>query len=232
MTDFLSNDNKKIIWDILYENKLFKSYVDKDVLSVKNVLDNTINNVNTNNTNTSLMEKNKFVIQEIINKCKNKELITEIPSNLITKNEIIKHKQTEFEKELKKKEDDFFNSVKKNIPESINFSDNIDKPLDNIDELVNKHIASRNYDIQQISKDISNNTNIVIESNKDDKNVKWDLSNNEYFPIQDDDIFSKLKPLNNDTLDINTVITNLDNKINMIIENQQKLFKVISSLNR
>ena len=39
------------------------------------------------------------VIQEIINKCKKNELINDIPSTLITNNEISTHKQQKFEKE-------------------------------------------------------------------------------------------------------------------------------------
>jgi hypothetical protein len=70
---------------------------------------------------------------------------------LITFEEIQNNKRTTFEKELKLKQRDFENSMANNVPEIPNFKvGDLDKPISEMDDLIARTLAQRNYEIDQI----------------------------------------------------------------------------------
>jgi hypothetical protein len=70
---------------------------------------------------------------------------------LITFEEIQNNKRTTFEKELKLKQRDFENSMVNAVPEIPNFKvGTIDKPISEMEDLIARTLAQRNYEIDQI----------------------------------------------------------------------------------
>ena len=70
---------------------------------------------------------------------------------LITFEEIQNNKRTTFEKELKLKQRDFENSMVNAVPEIPNFKvGDIDKPISEMEDLIARTLAQRNYEIDQI----------------------------------------------------------------------------------
>jgi len=70
---------------------------------------------------------------------------------LITFEEIQNSKRTTFEKELKLKQRDFENSMANIVPEVPNFKvGDLDKPISEMEELIARTLAQRNYEIDQI----------------------------------------------------------------------------------
>ena len=70
---------------------------------------------------------------------------------LITFEEIQNSKRSTFEKELKLKQRDFENSMANPVPDVPNFKiGELDKPISEMDELIARTLAQRNYEIDQI----------------------------------------------------------------------------------
>lgn len=227
---FESDKNKGVVWDILMENEKFFTSVKGDFKKTKELFENCIKSVSEENKNETTIGKNKNLIKSINSKLMEK--------NLFLSKDIKKQKQDEFNKDLKKKEVDFQNSMKKITPENIDFSDKIDEPIVNLNEIMEKKIKERNYEgvsdenliIDEGDKDREVEVEIegihledealeTIENNlKEDstkKTIVWDETNSDEINI---DVFSKLKQTTNsiEELSLNDIsrqITSLEKKI-------------------
>ena len=63
---FNSNNNKKLLWQLLYENNSFNNIPENQFNNVKNIFEDQINLIN-NDTTSTLTEKNKKLIKQMIN---------------------------------------------------------------------------------------------------------------------------------------------------------------------
>ena len=70
--EYTSNDNKGLLWGILQESNIFDGINNSEFDKIKHIFENTIYNINLNNSNKSLIDKNKITIEEMIGKI-NKE---------------------------------------------------------------------------------------------------------------------------------------------------------------
>ena len=167
--DFLSKQNVKIIWDVLIDEDILKNK-SKDVISQISVVFNKnigpfyeIEKKNTNN----LIELNKKFIKLIINFVnKNfpnvqqysntqKQAQQHDKKELITYEDLQANRQNEFEKEFSRKQKEFTNMMTLQVPEKPNFSDNIDKPISEMELEIKKMMAQRNYDLESINKSLN-----------------------------------------------------------------------------
>lgn len=131
----------------------------------------------------------------------------------ITFKELQYEKITNFERQLNEKEEDFKNTISRNIPQMPNFRDKMDEPLNEMDAIIKKTIAERNYDITQINKKekisplffkkyikiddefIENNEPIIdLEKGENNKHISWNSNiKQEFFYEENDSIFTKQK---------------------------------------
>tara|TARA_Y100000992_G_scaffold302367_1_gene276261 strand:- start:1430 stop:2176 length:747 start_codon:yes stop_codon:yes gene_type:complete len=228
---FESDKNKGVVWDILMENEKFLTSVKDDFKKTKELFENCIKLVSEESKNETTIGKNKNLIKSINSKLMEK--------NLFLSKDIKKQKQDEFNKDLKKKEIDFQNSMKKITPENIDFSDKIDEPIVNLNEIMEKKIKERNYEgvkdenliivdnsesaelesVEVESVHLENEGLETIENDlKEDstkKTIVWDETNNDEINI---DVFSKLKQTTNsiEELSLNDIsrqITSLEKKM-------------------
>tara|TARA_E500000331_G_scaffold357580_2_gene419828 strand:+ start:5706 stop:6419 length:714 start_codon:yes stop_codon:yes gene_type:complete len=142
---FLSQDNKGFLWDLMLENDTFKKEIDNNMIGVKTTFDNLLKDIDQKNNDLELLEKNKLFLVEINLKINSQKLVTN--------EQISNHRVSDFESRLKKRQSDFTISMKKDTPDEISFKDNIDEPLLNVENELQKKIAERKYDNTDISNE-------------------------------------------------------------------------------
>lgn len=140
--NFVSTENTKMLWDVIQKTTTkidYNNHVNKMNEFSQFQLCNSLNK-------QELLEINKKYITHIVGFIKE--------AKLTTFEEIQQLKRDKFNEELNKKQQDFSNMMVKPAPVPLNFEDEKDKPISEMEELINKTIAQRNYDIEQISKNI------------------------------------------------------------------------------
>ena len=164
--DFLSNQNKKIIWDVLIDEDILKNK-SKDIIAQIHLVfnKNIVPFYETEKHNaTNLIELNKKFITIIMNfvnrnfpnishnQTQSVQQQQRQKKELITQEELQTDRQNEFEKELSQKQKEFTASMTLQIPQKPNFRDAIDKPLGEMELEIKKMIAQRNYDLETVTK--------------------------------------------------------------------------------
>ena len=161
-SEFTTNKNKELLWNLLLNNGAFSNLSEQQLPSVKEDFEGLIVSLYVNNSNKNLIEQNKIFFQQMIQKINNRrqQLKTYEPvREIYTSQDIRGKKLDEFNSNVQKAQDDFNSVVTLKTPEEINFSDSkdLDKPISNMDELIEKTIAERNLEVEKIS---SENTSI------------------------------------------------------------------------
>ena len=223
---FLSQENKGFLWDIMLENETFKKEIDKNVLNVKKTFDALLVDIDKNNKDFELLEKNKLFLAEINLKITN--------NKLVTNKEISNKRVSDFESRLKKRQDDFTISMKKSVPDEISFEDKMDVPLLNLEDELQKKMNERKYDNIDISNEnvvteakewigIDPNQDISLNKIEEIHNLPEEIVGDVFIPESNIDIFSKLKKVeqtntNNDMENVLFELKRMDRKIDMLIE--------------
>lgn len=169
----LSEENKELLWNILYNNNAFKNIPDSKFDVIKSIFESNIAKSLQKNqeiiSNKDIIRLNKVILQNILIDVNNlkKSFIDPINSKDNYKNE----RTVEFEKEFLEKKESFNNLMVKQSPKTIDFSDSKDKPLENniMNELLEKMQKERNNTMSKslpidIKVDLKN---INININKD-----------------------------------------------------------------
>lgn len=134
---FISNDNKKLLWDMLQSNNMFYGIEDSNFTNVKIMFENVIMKL-------GLGIKDEISREKLLSL--NKSAILEIKTNL----EFFKHKNNQetvdnekilvFDRNLETARNDFSESISIKKPTEPEFSSKIDTPFsnDNMNELLSK----------------------------------------------------------------------------------------------
>jgi hypothetical protein len=155
---FLNNQNVEMIWEIIQDEEIMRHKTEKEKKEIQELFINDIQvffqRVRT--LNYSLMEMNKQFIDRIINilnsfdkKSIDKPIVTSL---LITAQDIQSSRINEFEKQLANKQMEFTNSITLKTPEKPNFEDEMDRPIGEMEDLIARTLAQRNFDIEQINQ--------------------------------------------------------------------------------
>jgi len=152
--DYLSNDNKGLLWGVLQENNLFEGLKDDNFQKIKSVFENVVYNINLNHPQKGLMEKNKITIEELIQKITDeKKRMTEPKIQMVYKAEDLKSERiNDFNIKLKQQQEDLYSTANISKPVDIKFNDNNiddDKPIgDEMDRLISERMASRERELE------------------------------------------------------------------------------------
>jgi hypothetical protein len=163
----LSEQNKELLWNILSSNKAFVNIPESKFSNIKAIFESNItkifnenkeiftSNYKTGDSKNIVMQLNKIILQNImldINSFK-KSLLVPAHIKDIYKNE----KSEEFDKELLEKKVSFSNLITKKVPETIDFSETKDTPLENnsMNELLERIQRERNNDVPMLMPSIS-----------------------------------------------------------------------------
>ena len=169
--EYTSNDNKGLLWGILQESNIFDGINNSEFDKIKHIFENTIYNINLNNSNKSLIDKNKITIEEMIGKINKERNTRESPKiQVVYKAEDLKQeKLSEFNTKLQKYQEENGSFGKVNKPEEIVFTDNNereDKPIgDEMDRLISERLATRERELEVMP--VSNDAEKWINNGRD-----------------------------------------------------------------
>lgn len=210
MTDFSSNENKGMMWQLLYEQGAFNNISNNYINNIKSDFDKTVNVINTKRE-LDLTNKNKLLLTEIV------KYLEQYKENSRHVTRPLEEVQIKIDKDLKEKEKEFIELIKRPSPTEIDFTEKIDEPLKetSINSMLNKMIAEREIEINNIIPPIpekketdndknndKNNDNKEISEEKDNINImlsdELNTNNKEIKPVKKltNDFFKKLSKTN------------------------------------
>jgi hypothetical protein len=193
---FLSKGNTDVLWEVLAD--------DDTVPKTKETQETFVwllprFHAKYSKPGIDLMDLNKNFIREMILEVKKQKTVTNSPvtKQLMTSEDIRNQRMTDFQKDLKKAENDFQYSMARPVPEEPNFKDNLeDPPLGNVSAEIEKMMRERNLDLSN------------IQQKQDPKKAeKWLSSNN--FDLDTTTGFKTIK-IDNDELGMKVQSVNLE----------------------
>ena len=215
MSDFSSNENKGMMWQLLYEQGAFNNISNTYINNIKGDFDKIVNVISTKRE-LDLTSKNKLLLTEIV------KYLEQYKENSRHVTRPLEEVQIKMDKDLKEKEKEFIELIKRPSPAEIDFTEKIDEPLkeSSINSMLNKMIAEREIEINNI---------IPPPPVKKDEIEKKEINNDEDNKIND------IKEISGEKDNINITITNKDNINNEQIKPIKKLtndfFKNLSKNN-
>jgi hypothetical protein len=238
----LGEQNKELLWNILYSNKTFETIPQSKFASVKIIFENAIikivntnlemlkSTTNINTIKTLITQLNKVILQNIIAD------ITNFNKLLFTSTNVKENHKMDtlesFEKQYKEKQVSFNEFMVKKEPEEVNFetikedtleTSELDKLLENIQKERLKDIA-------------------IISNNKQDNLQEVDLNEFEkeiFTEFVEQDAIKKKKICtigellhdvqnNAEKKDTQSLLISIDEKLTLLMENQQKILEKLS----
>jgi len=185
LSAFTSIENKGLLWSVLHGGGKFNGVPDASLKKVQVMFETTLNEMNESfqkmNQSIDLNVMNKEAVYAICKKLDNlmaeegKKVTTDqkkqqqIPQleTVYRAEDIQKERQSAFNMELKKKEEEMSSIIKLRKPDEIKFSDDVyDKPIgDDMERLLAETLASRERELEQLNN----------STGKEDKNMaeKW-----------------------------------------------------------
>jgi hypothetical protein len=155
---FMQQENVEMLWDVLKDSVIYELMPkDERVLFRKHVVENVRGFYNKESHETqSLMEMNKKFIEVMLNSLKTPaskpKQQMQRPPDLHTAKHIQDDRQQQFERQLTQKKEEFDNAINVKVPPVPNFSDQADTPISEMESLIAKAVAQRNYEMEQIHK--------------------------------------------------------------------------------
>ena len=156
---FITNENIDLLWEIILEEEVIRKLVSREkIVEFRNyfmVQIKEFQNV-TAKLNIPLVQLNKQFITNFM-------MVLQppppaVPQNtqnkqLYTSQEILAERKSQFENDLTRKQNEFTRAMSVPVPEIPKFGEDLDKPIGSaMDELIAKTLAERNYEIQQIQR--------------------------------------------------------------------------------
>jgi hypothetical protein len=174
--DFLTKQNVDLLWEVIIDDDLFKNKPREVITQIANIFNQNLKGFyeSEKNNSTNLMSMNKKFIGTMLSQSYgfitnlNKNQIqgqpqlqnkNKVSRDLITSSELQTERISQFEKELSQKQNEFTNAMTLPVPPTPKFSDNnLDVPISEMELEIKKVLDQRNYDIEQVSKNLNKST--------------------------------------------------------------------------
>jgi hypothetical protein len=205
-TNFSSNENKSLIWNLVFENGGFNDIPESRIDNIKLMLDNKVLEIINNNYNStkSTIDLNKILL---------KSFYEDLKIYKLNENKTISAKKeenvNEFNKKLENYKNDMTDLLHAKIPETPNFEDSINSNLNDVSQSYDNLLKMREQQENQIyksqqSKPIEIKVNNIenINENTNSKTSFLDLST-ELFKI--DENLSSSPEQNNSHINLSNV---------------------------
>lgn len=148
--EFNTKDNKGFLWNLMYENGMFKDIPSSKVNIVKNTFDELVLTIDAKSPALPLKEKNKQILLQM-NAKRNMFLQSDIP---VTAAEASDIRVQQFNIKLDEQKKDFVDNINTSKPKDIDFSDKYDGPIGSeMDNLVAAAIAKRENELNVVLQD-------------------------------------------------------------------------------
>jgi hypothetical protein len=162
---FITNENIDLLWEIILEEEFIRKLVSREkIVEFRNYFIVQIKEFYnaTSKLNIPLVQLNKQFITNFMMVMRTQQVTPpEVsPQNvqnkqLYTSQEIQAERKSQFENDLTRKQNEFTRAMTVPVPEIPKFGEDLDKPIGSaMDELIAKTLAERNYEIQQIQRQI------------------------------------------------------------------------------
>jgi len=220
--------NKGLLWKLLQSNGFFNNLNNEHFKDIQNLFEATIENTIKTYPNESLVEANKIIIKTM-----SVELKKRTDTHPRIKIEDIKEQNMViFDKSLENKEKEFKSLIEISTPKDVDFSDNKDAPFDGeINDLLEKAIAERENDLNVfVKQDISGgilepSPNAQEHSILASEPTSELTSLNPEYSIKRKVTFKDITQNNQNSLE--TTLETLNVTLQLILENQKEIMKMI-----
>jgi hypothetical protein len=236
MANFItSKENKEVLWNVLYNNKLFNNIPETNFNNIQILFEKTILRsldenreilTNTISDTKNIIDLNKIILQNMVTTIANykKSLLTPIEIKETLKAE----KLEEFDKELNAKKASFNELITLKKPEVIDFSDvKEDDPLssNNMNELLEKIQKERSITFPTIPlpniEVVDLNEGLLIEEEKEEQISQFNVNN------------SLKKTQNGEYVhDLLNKIDKLSSQLEQVLANQNLIMEKLNILKR
>ena len=233
--EFISMKNKGMLWELMSnESPEFKKKVRSNFNEIQKKFEICINKTAELDSSKNLLMMNKMFIENMNNK------LTDSKSAPVLAKDIKSSRVEKLNNDFDNKKRELDSYMKKDTPSEIDFSLGNDDPIKNVDDILNKKIAERKYDIANVMKDnkgVADEAKKWIglnesETSKDPQNEIIQSTPIETFDSSYNnksmDIFNKLKPsqkpsfMEDNTDELNPH-TDTHHLLTMILANQKKI---------
>ena len=232
MANFItSKENKEVLWNVLYNNKLFNNIPETNFNNIQLLFEKTIIKsldenreilTNTISDTKNIIDINKIILQNMVTTLANykKSLLTPIEIKETLKAE----KLEEFDKELNAKKMNFNELITLKKPEVIDFSDvKEDDPLssNNMNELLEKIQKERSINFPPLAniEVVDLNEGLLIE---EDLGVEVDSQFNSNNSV-------KNTQTSNSDYELHAKIDNLSSQLAQLLANQALIMEKLNS---
>jgi len=159
MTDFTSQSNKGLLWNLMVDNNVFAGVPDTEFSHVKRMFENEV--LNHSKSDGTILEKNKKVLVKMNNNLNSlREQMGEkedmnnsrLENTLVTADELSEARKTAMDNKLNKKQQEFSQLIHGEKPKDIDFTDSPDeKPIGSeMDSLLENMMAKRKRELNQV----------------------------------------------------------------------------------
>lgn len=163
VSELLKSENKEFLWNVLYKNNVFNAIPNSKTPEIKSLFEETINNsidfINQNNLqNNNLLELNKIIVKNL-----NSNIIAYKSQMLAPIDSKDIYKKTKFDglqEEFNKQKESMNNTLNADKPNTIDFSDKNDEPIENNVMLLK---------LQEMEKERNINLNTNSNSNSNEQ---------------------------------------------------------------
>ena len=155
--EYLSNENKGMLWGILQESNIFNEIPDDKFQNIKQIFESTMREINVKMINNNLMEQNKVTVEELIYKINNDKKTYHSTNSSKLKviyraEDLHEERNNQLNKKLEEQRKDMATMINPKKPSEINFADSVDdddKPIgDDMDRHISEILDSRERELE------------------------------------------------------------------------------------
>ena len=211
--NFNTIDNKRLLWQLLYENNTFNNIPDNQLTNVKNIFEQQITYINNNDRSLNLTEKNKKLIKKMI-----ENIIVFKSRKSLKPLEVVEIK---ISKDFEYKKEEMMNLLKKPTQQEIDFNEGVDNPINNeeMENILTEMVKKRNIDIEIDEVTKTKKVNFDVKENDNDNN---DLIFLDKLKKQDN-----INNINN--INENNYSKTINDKLDKILKNQIEILSYLKS---
>jgi len=225
---FLSKDNVEMIWELIVDEEFTEDKTEQQMMEMQIFFITNIREFyeREKSRGQDLMSLNKMFIEDVLQKLSNptlqqnaQALEVKLREKAVTAEDIQASRMNEFEKQFAERQNEFSRAMTLNVPEKPAFNDEMDKPIGEMEDLIARTLAQRNFDIDQIQQNVdrekvktflqSQETSIKSEKGETQKNMQqilkpaYNVEKNEvkYIQISEEEL-----PQLNEVIDLQKVV--------------------------